>query len=49
MLQSGSLYEDVKTETQPTETTKKCSICGEVVDAIQYARHVIKKHSDKSK
>jgi tetratricopeptide (TPR) repeat protein len=40
----GSLYEDAKPEPPPM---KKCSICGEEVEEVQYARHVIKKHSQK--
>jgi len=39
----GHLYEGV----EPAKNKKKCNICGEEVDEVQYARHVIKKHSDK--
>jgi FK506-binding protein 4/5 len=37
-----------KPEEEPSGTKmKKCSICGEEVEEIQLARHVIKKHSQK--
>jgi len=38
-----ALYANVSTKEEP----KTCSICGEKVEAIQYARHMIKKHSKK--
>jgi len=38
----GSLYEDRVPEPEPK--TRKCNICGEVLETAQWARHVIKKH-----
>jgi tetratricopeptide (TPR) repeat protein len=33
---------------EPENTLKKCTICGEEMEALQWARHVIKKHGDKT-
>eukprot|EP01129_Flabellula_baltica_P001964 TRINITY_DN1184_c0_g1_i4.p2 TRINITY_DN1184_c0_g1~~TRINITY_DN1184_c0_g1_i4.p2 ORF type:complete len:106 (-),score=22.19 TRINITY_DN1184_c0_g1_i4:35-352(-) len=38
------LYEDAQPEPKKMET---CTICGEQVEPIQLARHMIKKHTDK--
>ncbi len=43
--QYGGLYSDKVGEPEPK--TKKCNLCGEEVDTIQWARHIIKKHSTK--
>lgn len=42
---SDSLYQDKKAEEE--QKTKKCNICNQEVDAIQWARHVIKYHGTK--
>ncbi len=34
-------------QPEPEPKTKKCTICNEEVETVQYARHVIKKHSSK--
>jgi FK506-binding protein 4/5 len=43
-LREDGLYTDAEPGKPPKA---KCRICGEEVDQIQLARHVIKKHSDK--
>ena len=41
------LYAQPSTEQDPK--MKKCGICGEEVEIVQWARHVIKKHGDRPK
>lgn len=41
----SSLYQDKKFEEE--QKTKRCTICNQEVDAIQWARHVIKYHGTK--
>jgi len=41
----GSLYKDIPPEPEPK--TKLCKICNKEIETIQWARHMIKKHSKK--
>lgn len=46
---NDQLYSNEEIAALQQPKTKKCSICGEEVDAIQLARHVIKKHGNVNK
>lgn len=55
-LQSARMFKAAFSAGEPlydasaSEPTRdKCSICGEMVDRVQMARHVIKRHSSKTK
>jgi len=45
-LGSEGLYEEGKNFTAPGPKMWKCNFCGEEMDAVQQARHIIKKHGD---
>ena len=43
LKEEKGLYEETPPDTAPKMV--KCSICSEEIEEIQYARHVIKRHS----
>lgn len=43
----GGLYEDMKPEEEPK--TKLCTFCNQQIETVQWARHVIKYHSNQKK